>query len=113
MYIYLMYTYIYIQYIYIYIYICIYIYAFFDVNKERTIINESLNIKKVKYFFSKKLVKQTLFLFRLPHLNINKHKMKQNESIKCLAMLLDENVLWKGHLRIIENKFTSFEETLK
>ena len=104
-----MYTYIYIQYIYIYIYI----YAFFDVNKERTIINESLNIKKVKYFFSKKLVKQTLFLFRLPHLNINKHKMKQNESIKCLAMLLDENLTWKGHLRIIENKFTSFEETLK
>ena len=35
--------------------------------------------------------------------------MKQEESIKSLEILLDENLTWNGHL---ENNFTKFEETL-
>ena len=38
--------------------------------------------------------------------------MKQQESIKSLAILLDENLTWKEHLKNIENKFSKFEETL-
>ena len=38
--------------------------------------------------------------------------MKQQGSIKSLAILLDENLTWKEHLKNIENKFAKFEETL-
>ena len=38
--------------------------------------------------------------------------MKQEESIKSLEILLDENQMWKEHLKNIKNKFTKFEETL-
>ena len=31
--------------------------------------------------------------------------MKSEESIKFLGVLLDENVTWKEHLKLIENKF--------
>ena len=58
--------------------------------------------KKLSIFFSKNLVKQTIFLFRLPNLNINKYKMKQEESIKSLEILLDENLTWKGHLKTLK-----------
>ena len=53
-YIYIHYKYIIYQYMYIYIYIHAYIYMhslFFDVNKEQTIKNESLNVIKPKYSF--------------------------------------------------------------
>ena len=65
------------------------------------------------FIFSINLVKQTIFLFWLPNLNINKHKMKQQESTKSLEILLDENLTWKEHLKNIENKFAKFKETLK
>ena len=38
--------------------------------------------------------------------------MKQQESIKSLEILLDENLTWKEHLKNIENKLDKFEETL-
>ena len=38
--------------------------------------------------------------------------MKQEESIKSLEILLDENLTWKEHLKTTENKFAKFEETL-
>ena len=55
--------------------------------------------KKLSILFSKTLVKQTIFLFRLPNLNINKHKMKQEESIKSLEVLLDESLTWIEHYK--------------
>ena len=38
--------------------------------------------------------------------------MKQEESIKSLEILFDENQTWKEQLKNIENKFAKFEETL-
>ena len=38
--------------------------------------------------------------------------MKQQESIKSLEILFDENLTWKEHLKNIENKLAKFEETL-
>ena len=38
--------------------------------------------------------------------------MKQLESIKSLATLLDENLTSKEHLKNIENKFAKYEEAL-
>ena len=37
--------------------------------------------------------------------------MKQ-ESIKCLEVLLDENLTWKERLKTMEDKFAKFEDTL-
>ena len=34
--------------------------------------------------------------------------MKQQESIKYLKILLDQNLMWKEHLKNIEKKFGKF-----
>ena len=84
---------------------------FSDVNKELININEwfvanklSLNVEKTKYSFFHKPSKKDNIPLQLPNLTINNCKIKREESIKFLGVLLDENVTWKEHLKYIENK---------
>ena len=68
-----------------------------DMNKEPNNKNEwfvdsklSLNVKKIKYFFSHKPRKKNNIPFRLPNLTMNISKIKQQESIKFMAVLLNK-----------------------
>ena len=85
---------------------------FLKVNNELHKINKwfisnklSINIKKTtKYSFFHKRSKQDDIPLLLPKLNINNYETKRAESIKFLAVLLDENLTCKPHIRFIENK---------
>ena len=86
-------------------------FLFFDVNKELTNINEwfvsnklSPNAEKTKYSFSHKPSRKGNIPLQLPNLPINNRKIKREESIIFLPVLLDENVTWKEHLKFIESK---------
>ena len=85
---------------------------FSDANKGLTNINEwfaankfSLNVEKTKYSFFHKPSKKDNIPLHLPNLTTNNRKIKKEESITFLGVLLDENVTWKEHLKFIENKF--------
>ena len=82
-----------------------------DVNKELTNINEwyvanklSLNVEKTKYSFFHKLSKKDNIPLQLASLAIINRKIKREESIKFLRVLLDENVTSKQYRKYIENK---------
>ena len=61
----------------------------------------SLTIKKIKYsFFQDKIP------FQLPKLDINNIKIKRENLMKFLGVLLDENMTWKNHISCIENKIS-------
>ena len=49
------------------------------------------------------MLKKTSSL-ELPNLNINNRKIKREESLKFLEVLLDKNVTWRENLKYIENK---------
>ena len=80
-------------------------------NNELTNINEwfvanklSLNVGKTKYCFFHKPSNKDNIPLQLPNLTTNNHKIKREESVKFLGVLLDENVSWKKHFKYIENK---------
>ena len=84
---------------------------FSDVNKELANTNEwfvpnkhLLNVGKTKYSFFHKSSRKDNISLQLPNLAINNRKIKREESIKFLGVLLDENVTWKEHPKLIENE---------
>ena len=72
---------------------------FSDVNEELN----NIELTNKNSFFHKPSKKDNIPL-QLPNLTINNRKIKREESIKFLGVLLDENVTWKEHLKYIENK---------
>ena len=66
----------------------------------------SLSIKKTNYtLFHKSSTKDDLPL-KLPDLKIVNSVLKSQASIKFLAVMLDENILWKEHIKTAENKLS-------
>ena len=66
----------------------------------------SLNIKKTNYtLFHKNSIKDDLPL-KLPDLRIVNSILKRQASIKFLGIMLDENILWKEHIKTVENKLS-------
>ena len=64
----------------------------------------SLNEGKTKYtLFHKSIVKDNIPL-KLPKLNMNEKEIKRTDCIKFLGVLFDENLTWKSHIHLIENK---------
>ena len=61
-------------------------------------------LKKNRYSFFHTPSQTDNIPLQLPNLIINNCKIKREESIKFLGVLLDENVTWKEHLKYIENK---------
>ena len=84
---------------------------FSTVNTELQNINEwfisnklSLNVKKTKFSFFHKASRRDDLPLVLPKLYINNQVIKRQPSIKFLGILLDENLSWKEHLILTENK---------
>ena len=84
---------------------------FSTVNRELQNINEwfisnklSLNVKKTKFSIFHKASRRDDLPLLLPKLFINNQVIKRQSSIKFLGILLDENLSWKEHLKLTENK---------
>ena len=80
-------------------------------NRELQNINEwfisnklSLNVKKTKFSIFHKASRRDDLPLLLPKLFINNQVIKRQSSIKFLGILLDENLSWKEHLKLTENK---------
>ena len=66
----------------------------------------SLNTNKTKYTIFFKPSKRDDLPLKLPKLEINNAIIKNERSIKFLGILLDENLNWKKHIGVIENKIS-------
>ena len=66
-------------------------------NRELSIKNESINVKKAKYFFLQNPIIKGNISYWLPNLTISNHKRKREEPINFLEVLTDENLTWKKH----------------
>ena len=66
----------------------------------------SLNTDKTKYvLFHKAKSKDNLPLV-LPDLFINDVKIKSENSLKFLGVMIDENLTWKAHVELVEKKIS-------
>ena len=83
------------------------------VNNELVNINEwfkanklSLNTIKTKYVLFHKPRKKDNIPLNLPVLKINETVIKRSSSLKFLGVIVDENLTWKNHINLIENKIS-------
>ena len=65
--------------------------------------NLSINVTKTKYYFFHKPSKRDNIPLALPKLYIDNNQIQRSESIKFLAVFLDENLTWKEHIKYIED----------
>ena len=66
----------------------------------------SLNTNKTKYvLFYKAKIKYNLPLF-LPDLFVDDVKIKSENSLKLLGVMIDQNLTWKTHVELVENKIS-------
>ena len=72
----------------------------------------SLNNIKTKYpLFNKKSSKDDLPL-KLPALKIPDNKIERKTAMKCLGVILDENIPWEEHICTVETKLAKGIELL-
>ena len=64
----------------------------------------SLNIDKTKYVLFHKAKSRDNLPLVLPDLRINNAKIKEENSLKFLGVMIDENLTWKTHVELVENK---------
>ena len=64
----------------------------------------SLNATKTKYSFFHSLAFQDRIPLQLPKLEINNVRIKREQIMRFLGVLLDENMTWKNHISSIESK---------
>ena len=83
------------------------------VNNELININEwfkanklSLNNIKTKYVLFHKPRKKANIPDNLPILKINETIIERKQSLKFLGVIIDENLTWKNHISLIENKIS-------
>ena len=86
------------------------------VNSELRLINEwflanklSLNAKKKKVLFHKVTMCDSL-PSQLPTMTFNNIKIKRENSIKFLGVIIDKNLTWKNHIEVVENKISKILE---
>ena len=66
----------------------------------------SSNVGKTKYSFFHKPSKKDDVPLRLPKFIINNCEIQRKESIKCLGVLLDQNLTWKEYIKLTENRLS-------
>ena len=83
------------------------------VNSELKLVNEwflanklSLNAKKSKYVLFHKVPMCDSLLSQLPTMTVNNIEIKGENSIKFLDGIIDENLTWKNHIEVVENKIS-------
>ena len=53
--------------------------------------------------FHKRTDQENIHL-KLPSLQLNSNIIERENSLKCLGVILDEHLIWKKHIQLIENK---------
>ena len=81
------------------------------VNSELKLVTEwflanklSLNPKKTKYVFIYKVTMCDFLPLQLPAMILSNVKIKRENSVKFLSVIIDENLTWKDHIEVVENK---------
>ena len=64
----------------------------------------SLNVDKAKYMLFHKCIDQENIPLQLPLLQLNSKIIERENSLKFLGVVLDEDLTWKKHIQLIENK---------
>ena len=64
----------------------------------------SLNVDKAKYMLFHKCINQENIPLKLPLLQLNSKIIERENSLKFLGVVLDEDLTWKKHIQLIENK---------
>ena len=83
------------------------------VNSELKLVTEwflanklSLNAKKTKYVLFHKVTMCHSLPLQLPGMTLNNIEIKRENSGKFLGVIIDENLTWKNHIEVIENKIS-------
>ena len=66
----------------------------------------SLNLTKTKDTFFHRLYQRDEIPLKLPNVSIGNQFIEREHSMKFLGVLLDENITWINHLKLIENKIS-------
>ena len=66
----------------------------------------SLNANKTKYIFFHKQRESENIPLKLRVLKIDDIEIKREQSLKFLGVLIDENLTWKNHIELLENKIS-------
>ena len=45
---------------------------------------------------------------QLPTMTFNSIEIKRENSIKFLGVIIDENLTWKNHIEVVENKISKY-----
>ena len=83
------------------------------VNSELELVTEwflanklSLNVKKTKYVLFHKVTMCFSLPLQLPAMTFNNIKIKRENSVKFLGVIIDEDLTWKNHNEVVENKIS-------
>ena len=83
------------------------------VNSELKLVTEwflgiklSLNAKKTKCVLFHKVIMCDSLPLQLPAMTLNNIKIKRKNSVKFLGVIIDENLTWKNHIEVVENKIS-------
>ena len=66
----------------------------------------SLNAKETKYVLFHKVTMCGSLPLQLPGMTLNNIEVKRKNSVKCLGVIIDENLTWKNHIEVVENKIS-------
>ena len=66
--------------------------------------------KKTKYVLFHKVTMCDSLLLQLPAMTLNNIEIKRENSVKFLGVIIDENLTWKNHIEVVENKFLKILE---
>ena len=83
------------------------------VNSQLKLVNElflanklSLNAKKTKYVLFHEVSMCDSLPSHLPTMTFNNIEIKRENSIKFLGVIIDENLTWKNHIEVVENRIS-------
>ena len=66
----------------------------------------SLNAKKTKYVLFHKVTMCDSLQLQLPTMTFDNIEIKRESSVKFLGVIIDENLTWKNHIEVVENKIS-------
>ena len=66
----------------------------------------SLNAKKAKYLLFHKVTMCDSLPLQLPAMTFDNIETKRENSVKFLGVIIDENLTWKSHIEVVENKIS-------
>ena len=62
--------------------------------------------KKAKYVLFHKVTMCDSLPLQLPAMTLNSIEIKRENSVKFLGVIIDENLTWKNHIEVVENKIS-------